>query len=300
LAVPITDLVVALLPLLPVIADILVAVITVAAPLLKLVGIIISFLAQKAIVPLVTVLAEVLGFLAEAVRQFGVWLTTVDWGGVLSAIGRFFVDLWDDISGFFGDLFESLTSIPRRAAEAFVALNMAILRRVGELVEFVRSLPGRLLRALGDLGKLLIEKGKDLIRGLWNGISSLGGWLWDKVTGFVSQFIVDPIKDALGINSPSQLMADEVGRMVPAGIGEGVEAGVPQLRSLIDSLIMPVTNAVGDDKGGTVTFGPGSVIMQFAGQLPTPAQAGALAEASMAGISRAVRRRDIRAAVRMR
>lgn len=302
LAPPIQELITALLPLVPVIADILVAVIAVANPLIKLVAVIVSFLAQKAIVPLVAVLAEVLGFLAEAVRQFGVWLTQVDWGAVLSAIGQFFVDLWDDISSFFTDLWGWLASLPRKAAEAFVAFNKAVLDKVREFIAFMNDLPRRVREAIGNFATLLLEKGKDLIRGLWNGISAMGGWLWGKITGFVSDYITGPIKDALGIASPSTVMRDEVGAMLPAGIEEGVQQGIPRLRSLIESLVTPLQPqaAAGAAMGATgpaVTLGPGSVVIQISGPM-TVEQATAVGEAAGNGVLRAIQRRTIDSAVR--
>lgn len=299
LSIPILDLVLALVPLIPVLADILVAVIAVAAPLLKLVGIIVSFLSQKAIVPLVTVLAEVLGFLAEAVRQFGVWLTTVDWGAVLTAIGQFFIDLWDTVSGFFVDLFNWLLSLNVKVAQTFLKIYESAKDALIKLgIEFV-MLPGKILKALGNLGSLLIEKGKDLIRGLWSGISSLGGWLWDKVTGFVSSFVIDPIKDVLGIASPSRVMADEVGHEIPAGIVQGAEDNSGGLAGLIAGLLGTGGGGDGAGVGGGMMFGPGSIIIQFSGVVPTNAEAVAVGEAVGAGINRSVSRRDTASAIRM-
>lgn len=299
LSVPVLDLVVALLPLIPVLADILVAVIAVAAPLLRLVGAIVSFLSQKAIVPLVAVLAEVLGFLAEAVRQFGVWLTTVDWGAVLTAIGQFFIDLWDTISGFFTDLFKGLADIVVNTVKAFVGMYYEARANVLKLIDMITGLPGKALKALGNLATLLVEKGKDLIRGLWNGISSLGGWLWDKVTGFVDSFIIGPIKDVLGIASPSKVMADEVGREIPAGIVQGAEDNSDGLSGLIAGLLGGGGDGGAGAAAGGLMFGPGSIVIQFSGVVPTPAEAVAVGEAVGAGINRSVSRRDTASAIRM-
>lgn len=300
LSVPLLQLIDALLPLVPVIAQILVAVIAVIAPFLQLLGVIVGFLSQKAIVPLVTLLAQGLGFLAEAVRQFGVWLTQVDWGAVLTTIGHFFTDLWHTISDFFIGIAKWFAELPRKAAEAFVALNTAILTKILELVAFVNSLPGRVVKALGNMATLLVDKGKDLIRGLWEGISSLGGWLWSKITGFVQSQITGPIKAALGISSPSKVMADQVGKQITAGISVGVEAGVPGLRSLIDGLVTPGPGMATASGGSGITIGPGAIIMQFHGASPSVAQAAALGEAAGAGVARALARRDINSAVRMR
>ncbi len=82
---------------------------------------------------------------------------------------------------------------------------------VTNIVDTIKSLPGKVL----DIGKNLVE-------GLWNGISSAAGWLWSKVTGFCSG-IVDGIKDFFGIHSPSILFNKEIGQMLGLGLGEGFD-----------------------------------------------------------------------------
>lgn len=70
-------------------------------------------------------------------------------------------------------------------------------------------------------GKML-EVGKNLVQGIWNGISDAASWIWDKISGFCSG-IVDKIKGFFGIHSPSKLFADEIGKMLGLGLGEGFD-----------------------------------------------------------------------------
>jgi phage-related protein len=68
----------------------------------------------------------------------------------------------------------------------------------------------------------LINIGKDVVKGLWNGIQDMGGWLKDKIVGFVKDKIPGPIKSALGIHSPSRV-AQLLGRQVPRGLAGGID-----------------------------------------------------------------------------
>jgi len=68
---------------------------------------------------------------------------------------------------------------------------------------------------------LLAESGLNLIKGLWQGISDAGAWLWDKIKGFLGG-IVSSIKGFFGIKSPSTLFAG-IGRNMGEGIGMGFE-----------------------------------------------------------------------------
>ncbi|WP_190821225.1 hypothetical protein [Saccharopolyspora pogona] len=54
------------------------------------------------------------------------------------------------------------------------------------VVDFVRGLPGSILDALGNLGSLLVDSGRALLQGLWDGISGAIGWLQGKVSGALS------------------------------------------------------------------------------------------------------------------
>jgi hypothetical protein len=52
----------------------------------------------------------------------------------------------------------------------------------------------------------------------------MGGWLKDKVISFVRDKIPGPIRDALGIHSPSRVAA-ALGKQVPAGLAQGIYKG---------------------------------------------------------------------------
>ena len=95
----------------------------------------------------------------------------------------------------------------------------------------------------------LFQIGKDIIRGLINGIGSMVGAVVDKVKGVVSS-----IKsaftggDSLDIHSPSRTMRDEIGKMIPAGIAVGIEAEagtVEKMVSKLSGLINPELEPVG-------------------------------------------------------
>ncbi|OAO77822.1 Phage tail length tape-measure protein [Geobacillus stearothermophilus] len=65
-----------------------------------------------------------------------------------------------------------------------------------------------------------VEVGKDLLRGIWEGMKSLDDWLWDKVRGMLSG-LTDKIKEFFGIRSPSRLFA-EYGGYLSQGLAIGI------------------------------------------------------------------------------
>lgn len=68
-------------------------------------------------------------------------------------------------------------------------------------------------------GSWLVGAGRNIVQGLWNGISSLAGWIRDKVSG-LADWLPGWVKSRLGIASPSRVFR-VLGRFTAEGFGEG-------------------------------------------------------------------------------
>lgn len=62
--------------------------------------------------------------------------------------------------------------------------------------------------------------GKNLIKGIWNGVASLKDWILDNI-GNIAGNIIATTKKKFGINSPSKVFQDEVGKNLALGLGLG-------------------------------------------------------------------------------
>lgn len=105
------------------------------------------------------------------------------------------------------------------------------------VVGYVKKLPGRILSAVGSLGTLLSEAGKDVMRGLRDGIDAGFDWVKSKLEG-VGKVIPGWLKKVLGISSPSKVMADQVGQWIPAGVAAGITAGIPNLKAAAQDMAL--------------------------------------------------------------
>ncbi|MFF4751832.1 phage tail tape measure protein [Streptomyces sp. NPDC001270] len=121
-------------------------------------------------------------------------------------------------------------------------IKTATVNKATEMITWVRGLPRRITDAIGNLGSLLYDKGQDVVRGLWNGIKAMGSWLRSTLIGWARDLIPGPIADALGIHSPSRVMADRIGRWIPAGVVEGVEEGAPAVDAAMRNLVTVPTS----------------------------------------------------------
>lgn len=87
--------------------------------------------------------------------------------------------LWSWIKGVFGAAWDwlkdkvtaAVDGIKNGASRAWENVK----RSAGALVSWFKGLPGRILKAIGALNKLLLNKGKDILRGLMAGVK----WIWD-------------------------------------------------------------------------------------------------------------------------
>lgn len=176
-----------------------------------------------------------------------------------SAIGTWFGGLWGryisgPISRQWTSYIGSVQTLPGRTGAALGSLGSrlasaasahwqrfkdASATRAVQLIAWVQGLPGRISRGLGSTGRLLYDKGADVIRGLWNGIQGMGGWLWNKVKSFVSTNVVDAAANLLQIGSPSKLMGDVIGHWIPPGIAEGAEDNRGVLDRTMAGLVDP-------------------------------------------------------------
>ena len=117
-----------------------------------------------------------------------------------------------------------VNNIPK-IIETGVKLLTALITNLPQIIdEIVRAMPQiitGIVSALGEGVSQVAEAGANLVRGLWQGIQSLAGWLWDKVSGWISS-IWDGITDFFGIHSPSTKMA-WVSEMNVEGAVVGIE-----------------------------------------------------------------------------
>ncbi|MFF0894743.1 phage tail tape measure protein [Streptomyces sp. NPDC003278] len=164
-----------------------------------------------------------------------------------------------------------VSSIPGRMYNAFLnwtllgliikhwsAIKSATVSKAGEMLAYVRSIPGRIRDAMGNLGSLLVSKGQDIVRGLYSGVVSMGGWLRSQLISFAKSMIPGPIAKALGIHSPSRVMRDQIGRWIPAGVVEGVEDGAPAVEATMRNLVTLPTG--GQTTAATVAASTGAAL----------------------------------------
>ena len=125
------------------------------------------------------------------------------------------------ITGIVNALINSIPQIIQAGVELLVSLIANLPTIIAEIVKAIPQIITGIVSALGQGVSQIAEVGANLVRGLWQGIQSLAGWIWDKVSGWISG-IWDGILGFFGINSPSKEMA-WVGEMLVEGLAGSIE-----------------------------------------------------------------------------
>lgn len=143
---------------------------------------------------------------------------------------RFVSDVFGKIAGWISSMVQAISSGMSSFANVIGTTLRNIIR---DFVDFVMLIP----RQLSGLISQMVSIGKDIVHGIWNGIQQMGSWLANQITNWAKTMIPGPIAKALGIQSPSRVMRDEIGKWIPLGLAEGIEKNVNAVMSATNRMV---------------------------------------------------------------
>lgn len=164
-----------------------------------------------------------------------------DWNAVWTAIGNLATTIWNGIkntisaglnaiSGVVSSVMGVISntwsnawnSVKSFVANIWTGITNAVRNGVNSVGNAVNGVKGKITGAFSGAGSWLVSAGRNILQGLTNGIKGAIGAVLNTISG-VAQKVVDTVKHVLGIHSPSRVFRDEVGKMIPAGLGIGVK-----------------------------------------------------------------------------
>lgn len=200
-----------------------------------------AFSVVMAIVNAVMLLNPVTWIIIGIVALIAVIILCVKhWGKIQAAMSK----LWGWVKGVFAAGWDWLKNKLSQAVSGFVQANArawaAVKRALATAVAWYVGLPGRILRAVGSFGRLLLSKGRDLVSGMstgvinrWNGLRSwirgIGGRVISAV-GNMGRKLYSAGRDLLaGMIAGAQVMA---GRLISA-VTAPISSAVSKAKSLL-------------------------------------------------------------------
>lgn len=181
---------------------------------------------------------NVMTFLSEVISNVASWASEMVQKAIQTG-SDFLSNLINFITQLPGKVWSFLSNTISKAA-SFVGsfANQAI--QAGKqffngIVNKVKEIPGRMM----SIGSDIVGGVKKGISDAWSGLT---GWLGNMAKG-----LIDGVKDALGIGSPSRLFADRIGKWIPAGITLGVEKAMPKAKAFMSNMSTELLDAANMD-----------------------------------------------------
>jgi phage-related protein len=212
------------------------------------------------------------------------------WQGARDITARQTTSLLDFIKQLPGRIVSFLKSIGPLVANIFRdavdAAKRFVVSGFNNIVNFVRSVPGRIRDAFKAAGSF---------------VSDIGGAIAGSIKSFLNRAI-DKINE--GISAVDDFLPGSLPRIprlargavidptpggILANIGEGGQREIVTPEDLLRDIVR-------ENQG--IVFGPGSIVIEFSGTVPTEAEAMRTGQAVASGISSMLQQRDVRTRVR--
>ncbi len=142
--------------------------------------------------------------------------------GLVAALPQLVAYLPQIIASIVNTLANNLSAIINAGVQILVALVNGLVQAIPQLIGAIPQIISSIKDAFAnvDWGSI----GLNIIRGIKDGLMGAAGQLLDAAKN-VAKKAWDGAKRFLGINSPSRLFRDTVGRQIAAGMVEGMERG---------------------------------------------------------------------------
>lgn len=199
-------------------------------------------------------IGQILGYIANFGVNIWNWVTS-ELPKIIQGIIQWFAELPGNIWNW---LVETINNIIKWGVQTWQQSNQAMMNFFNGVINWFKQLPGNIwnwlvqavnnvvnwianMKAKADEGiknmidsiinwfqqlpQNIVNIGKNIVEGLWNGITGAAGWLWNKISGFASG-IIDGFKSVFGIHSPSKVFNQEIGKFLALGLGEGFDDNI--------------------------------------------------------------------------
>lgn len=150
-------------------------------------------------------------------------------------------------SNILSNVYSTLSQMPGRVWNAIQGAIQSVANWGSGLLQQGRNAASQLVSAVisgvASLPSQMASVGYNIVTGVWNGICNAAGWFRRQVQSFFSG-IVDGVKNALGIHSPSRVFQDEVGKYMAQGAGVGFTNELGNVEEDIDKSLGTLTKKV--------------------------------------------------------
>ncbi len=117
-------------------------------------------------------------------------------------------------------LIQAIPQLISKIPEIIASLVKGFVNYYGQMIGLGGELLGKVKDGISNSISGMLDVGRNIVQGLWNGINNAKDWVLDKIKGF-GKSVLDGIKSFFGIHSPSTVFKNEIGTNLALGLGEG-------------------------------------------------------------------------------
>ena len=205
-------------------------------------------------------LMSVLGNVVNALLKIIVGIPAIMLSKGLLIMGKFALGLLKGINGvvkagakIVKQFLNSVKSLPSKllafGLSAIKSLASGISKGASTAIGKAKALVTRIKDSVKNGFSNLGNVGLNLVKGIWNGISNGTSWIKGKIRSWVGN-VTSFLKHLFGIQSPSKLYRDEIGKNLALGIGVGFSDEMKHVsRVMGDSIPQSMDSAVNGISG---------------------------------------------------
>ena len=183
---------------------------------------------------------------------------------VVEGIGQSLPYIWQAAVELLQNFLTTIVqNLPQIIAAGF-DLIVSLIEGIGNALPNLITAAGEIYSTIWDTITSVdwLQLGVDIVKGIINGLTSMGGALWDAAQN-IAKSAFNAITSFFGIASPSKLMEFKVGPYIPKGLALGIEKNANFVTDAMDDLSaqsyasMRTAITSGAPGAGTATARPG-------------------------------------------
>lgn len=157
------------------------------------------------------------------------------WSSAWQGIRDFGAAVWEGLRERFTNMLNGIRDILGTTMAGIRGVWSAAWQGVSDLAGTlwgnIRTRFTTMIEGLRDIALGAVGIGRQVVESIWQGVTGLAGWIASAVANFVRASIIDPIKRALRIGSPSRVMVD-MGEATVEGFAKGIADTASAMRGL--------------------------------------------------------------------
>lgn len=156
----------------------------------------------------------------DEVIECGIELLVALTEGLMNALPELISRLPEIIIKITAKLIQLSPQLFSAAWRLITTLAEGLIKYVPEMISRIPQIITSMINAFKQGFSDFINIGKNLLKGIWVGISNTKEWLINKIKS-IGSAITEAVKSLFGIHSPSTVFRDEIGKNLALGLGEG-------------------------------------------------------------------------------